>query len=233
MTRFPPAQDREVKPWPGSASLRPAARRGSLTPDLCIVAVVAGRIKPCRGGARRAGGGHPPRVPVRLEELLPGGPPLPLTNRLDPVLTENAADGGVGDLVPEVGEPVLDAVVAPGWILPGHAQDQLDDLRLYARTSDRAPALAVVPLLGHELPVPAEDGVGREGGTDLAEHLPSEHPAFDRQAPPLVAVELDPTLAVRLLQHLVLGAKILEVISCCCRLTRPARIVGGGARAGG
>jgi len=149
-------------------------------------------------------------VPVRLKELLPGGLPLSVACGLDPVLPQNAADGGVGDLVPEVGERALDAVVAPCPILPGHAQDQLDDLRRDAGTSNGAPSLAVVPLLGYELPVPAEDGVGREGGTDFAEHLSPEHPALDRQAPPLVIVEPDPPLAVRLLHYLVLGAEVLD-----------------------
>jgi hypothetical protein len=58
--------------------------------------------------------------------------------------------------------------------------------------------------------VPAEDGVRREAGTDLAEDLPTEDLAFDRQAPSLVVVEPDSPFAVGFLQHLVLGAKVLD-----------------------
>ena len=110
----------------------------------------------------------------------------------------------------EVGQGALDAVVAPGRILPGHAQDEFDDFRFDGRPPHGPSAVAEVPLLGHQLPVPAQDGVGGAGGADLAEDLPTEHIALDRQASPLVVVEPDPLLAVGFLQDLVLGAEILD-----------------------
>jgi hypothetical protein len=99
-------------------------------------------------------------VPVGLEEFLPGRLPLSLRHRLDAVFTENGADGGVRDLVPEVSQCALDAVVAPGRILPGHAQHEFDDLRSDPRAPDASATIAAVPLLGDELPVPTKDGIG-------------------------------------------------------------------------
>jgi hypothetical protein len=126
------------------------------------------------------------------------------------MLSEDVPDRGVGDLVPEVGESALDSVVSPGRILPGYAQDEFDDLRPDPRTPNDLAPITVVPLLRNQLPVPAADGVGREGGTDLAEDLPTEDLALDRQAATLVVDEPDPSLAVGLLQDLVLGAEVLD-----------------------
>jgi hypothetical protein len=123
---------------------------------------------------------------------------------------ESVADGRGRDLVPEVREGTLDADVAPGRIFSGHAQDQVDDLRSDWRPSHGLAAIAVVPFLGQQLPVPAQDGVGGEGGADLVEDLPAKDLAPDRQASPLVVVEPDPLLAVGLPQDLVLGAEIID-----------------------
>ena len=43
------------------------------------------------------------------------------------IVIEDAADG-VRDVVAQIGEGPLDAIVAPGQILAGHAEDELDDL---------------------------------------------------------------------------------------------------------
>ena len=136
--------------------------------------------------------------------------PLALRDWFDPMFPEDVADGGVGDLVPEVGQGALDADVAPGRILAGHAQDQLDNLRSDSWSPRGLAAIAEVPLLGHELPVPAQDGVGGEGGADFAENLSAEDLALDRQAPPLVVVEPDPLLAVGFFHDLVLGAEVVH-----------------------
>ena len=37
---------------------------------------------------------------------------------------EDVPDAAVGDLVAEVGQRALDPVVAPGRVLPGHAEDE-------------------------------------------------------------------------------------------------------------
>jgi hypothetical protein len=45
--------------------------------------------------------------------------------RIQPVATQHRADGGRRDLDAEALEFALDALVAPGWVLPGQTDDQL------------------------------------------------------------------------------------------------------------
>lgn len=58
--------------------------------------------------------------------------------------------------------------------------------------------------------MPAQNGVGREAGADLAEDLSAEDLAIDREVVPLVVVESDSSLATGFLQDVVLGAQILD-----------------------
>ena len=52
-------------------------------------------------------------IPMRFDERLPCGLPLPIWGGFDPVLLENVANGRVGYVVADVGEGTLDAVVTP------------------------------------------------------------------------------------------------------------------------
>ena len=117
---------------------------------------------------------------MRLEEFLPGRLPLSLRDWFDPMLSEDVADRRVRELVSEIRHGALDTVVAPGRILLGHTQDQVDDLGSDSWPPHGLSAVAEVPLLGHQVPVPAQDGVGGEGGADLAEDLPSKDLALGR-----------------------------------------------------
>ena len=95
--------------------------------------------------------------------------------------------------------------------IKGYARDKFDDLRPDPGTSNDFAPIAVVPLLRTRLPAPTEDDVGREGGTDLAEDLPTEDFALGRQAPPGV-VEPALSFAAGFPQDLVLGAEVLDVL---------------------
>ena len=69
-------------------------------------------------------------VPVRFEERGPGGLALSVRSWLDTVRFENIAHGRVADVVAEVGQPALDAVVTPTGILLSEPQDQVDQRRI-------------------------------------------------------------------------------------------------------
>ena len=71
------------------------------------------------------------------------------------------AHGLIGDLVAEVVQSRLDPIVTPGRILPGELQDQIHDHLGGPRSAHGFPLLAVIPLLGHEFAMPAEDRVRR------------------------------------------------------------------------
>src|ERR1035441_4102055 len=74
----------------------------------------------------------------------------------------------------------------------------------------RTTLVAMVPLLRHQLPMPAQNGVRREQRTDLVQELATQDLAFDGQAAPLIVVEQDPFLAHLLSEHLVFRAQILD-----------------------
>ena len=63
-------------------------------------------------------------VPMGLEKRLPGGLTLAIRGRLDAVLFQDVAHGGVRDRMPEVGQRALDAVITPGGIFAGQPHHQ-------------------------------------------------------------------------------------------------------------
>ena len=149
-------------------------------------------------------------VPMGLEEHFPSRLPPALRNRRDPMLSEDLADGSIGYLVSQVGQGTLDAIVIPRRAVPRHAKNQLNDGWGYRRPPDLLAAVAVVPLLRDEHPVPAHDGVRRDDRPNLSEYLSARDLAFDRQASPLVVIEPDPLPAMRFLQDLVLSAQVFD-----------------------
>ena len=73
--------------------------------------------------------------------------------------------------VAQVGQGPDDAVIAPGAILLGHADNQGLQLRVYLGTAWGLALLGAVKFLGHELAVPGENGVGLDDGGDFLEGL--------------------------------------------------------------
>ena len=59
-----------------------------------------------------------------FEERLPARRSISRRSRFDAICSEDVPDGSVGDLVAEVDQHSLDPIVAPGRVLPGHAQDK-------------------------------------------------------------------------------------------------------------
>ena len=58
-------------------------------------------------------------IPMSLEERLPGGLSPPLRRRLDAMLLQDVSHAGIGDLMTQVGQGALNAVITPGRIFPG------------------------------------------------------------------------------------------------------------------
>ncbi len=67
------------------------------------------------------------------------------------------------------------------------------------------PAVAVVPFVGDERPMPTQDCVGGEQRADLLKRFAAEDLALYRKSPTLVIVKQDAFLSELLLEHLVLG----------------------------
>ena len=112
---------------------------------------------------------------MRLEERLPGYRALSLRGRFDTVFLEDIPDGGVGDLMAEIGGCPLNAIIAPCWILSCHAQDEAGNIRGNRRSSrSHLSPVAVVPLFGNELSVPAQNRVGSDDRGELHQSSSAE-----------------------------------------------------------
>jgi hypothetical protein len=59
-----------------------------------------------------------------FEKGLPTGLPFSVRWRLDPMILQGIADRGGGDLVPQIRQCTMDAVIAPSWIFMSHPEDK-------------------------------------------------------------------------------------------------------------
>src|SRR5215467_7971203 len=108
---------------------------------------------------------------MRADELFPRGGGLPFWRGWDPMPLQNVAHRLGTDRQAQVGEGADDPVIAPGAILPGHADDQRLQLRVDPGATGSLALLGAVELLGHELPVPAENRVGLDNRRDFLQSL--------------------------------------------------------------
>ena len=120
------------------------------------------------------------------------------------------ADGGIADVVTDVGQGTLDAIVSPCWVFRCKPQDEIDDDLPNSRPADGLSFLAVIPLLGNKLSMPTQNGIGRKQRADLFEQLVSEDLGFDSESTPLVVVEQNPLLPELLLEDLILGPQVFD-----------------------
>lgn len=79
-------------------------------------------------------------IPVSFEKRAPGCLSFAVRCRFDTVLLENVAHSRVGDVVADVGQRTLNAIVAPGGILFGELHDQVDDCLPHSRSANRVTA---------------------------------------------------------------------------------------------
>ena len=107
-----------------------------------------------------------------LEKRLPSSLPPPFRGGLDAVSLEDVADRLIGDLVAEIGQGTLDAVVSPVRILLGHTKNKLFDFIRDSRSSWFLFApIGVVPFLRHQLTMPTENRVRSDNRGQLRQNL--------------------------------------------------------------
>ena len=122
-------------------------------------------------------------VPVNAEEVLPARASRTFWSWLDAVVLEDALHGVVANAVPEVEESALDAAVAPGESLDGHADDEVFDHLHRPRSS----ATRIVgPILCDQFSMPAHQGVGGYDGREFVEERSPEVLGLRSQPTPLV-----------------------------------------------
>ena len=107
---------------------------------------------------------------------------------------EDIAHRLVRHRVPEVRQRTLDPVVSPGGILTSKPQNKLDDLFLHTWPADRLAAFAVIPFLGHELSMPAQDRIGCDDGGQFHQGFSAQCLGFDGQESALIVGQQKPLL---------------------------------------
>jgi len=145
-------------------------------------------------------------APVALQERAPAR--RPIRRGLNAFSLEDAGDGGGADSVPEILELALDARVAPGRVLGGHAQDEALDREHHA--SATLHRLRIRPLRRDQPAVPAHDRVGRDDGGELPEKAPTEERPLCCESSPLVIGESQAIGTELLSQDAVLFAQVVD-----------------------
>src|SRR5262249_14621185 len=108
---------------------------------------------------------------MRADKFLPRGRCFPFWRGWDAVALENVAHRLGTDRQAQVGESADNPVVAPRAILPCHAHHQSFDLWVNHGPTGSLALWGAVKLLGHELPVPGQDGVRFDDLSDFLEGL--------------------------------------------------------------
>ena len=108
----------------------------------------------------------------------------------------------------DVPESTLDSCVAPRGILSGNPNGQLLD-NLHDPTSPWGAAL-MGPLLGNELPVSTEDGVGSDERGNLGEGASANGLTTHGKSASLIVCQAKSSAAELLLQNTILLAEILN-----------------------
>ncbi|WP_233104200.1 hypothetical protein [Haliangium ochraceum] len=122
---------------------------------------------------------------------------------------ENRGDGRAANVMAEVAERIADACVAPAGVFSGHAHNERLNLAGGLRAARRTLGAAVV-LLGDEVAIPAQDGVGRDDAGVFAQQLASEGFALDCKATALRIGEAKATIAELLAEGAILGLEIFD-----------------------
>ena len=145
-----------------------------------------------------------------VEESLPGRLTFSIRRRFDAVCFQDISDRPVGNAMSQICQGALDTVIAPGGILLRHSQHEFNDLACGRWASRGFPVLAVVPVSGDELAMPAEDGIRSDDGGKLVEQLAAEDLAFDGEPTALAIVEEYSFLSELLPEYVILSEEVLD-----------------------
>jgi hypothetical protein len=104
---------------------------------------------------------------------------------VQPMAAQRGADHRRREAHTQVEQLALDALRAPGRVLPGEADDQL--LQLLVQLRSPWSAVRVGPCAGHEPPVPAQERLGRD--EEARPTGPGEHPADHGEQGPVAGPE--------------------------------------------
>ena len=129
--------------------------------------------------------------------------------------------GRIANMLADIGQGALDAIVTPRRILPGEVQDEVDNHLTDPGSADRVAFVGVVPFPGDQFPMSAQNRVGGHDGSKFQECLPAQGLTFDRQKAPVFVREQDAFPAELLQQRLDLG--VLELDDLLLPLIDPAR----------
>ena len=115
-------------------------------------------------------------------------------DRGNAVRLQDAGDRRAADPMANVLQGAEDPRVAPGGILFRHPHNQPPHLREHARTT--AAPLRVRPLARDQLPMPAENRVGRDNGRDRTQTATAEPLSTRRQPTAFLIRQPDPAVHV-------------------------------------
>jgi hypothetical protein len=155
---------------------------------------------------------------VGLEKRFSGRAAFSFRRRFDAVLPENVADGRIAKSVAEIGYSALEPVVTSGRALFRQLEHERTNFIGDRRpTRLLSPAVAVVPFLNDQLPMPTQNRVGRDHRADLTEELAPQRFACDGQSTPLVVGKQQSLLGMQLPEDSVLGPEVFDELSLLFR----------------
>src|SRR5215813_1743236 len=132
---------------------------------------------------------------------------LALRSRRQSVAPQDIANRLIANHMPEIGQSTHNPVIAPGPVLPGHAYNQLLDLKLDPRSSWTATGFRAVELAGDKLAVPSQDGVWPRYSCDLGEGVTAQAMSDLTERGSLGVREFEPSFQL-VLQDAVFGGQI-------------------------
>jgi hypothetical protein len=124
----------------------------------------------------------PGGLPAQERPPAGGRPPW---RGVQPMAAQRGADHRRRDAHAKAEQLALDALVAPAWVLPGEADDQLLDVLVQRRPAGLV--MRVGPRPGHAPPVPAPQRLGRDEEARPAG--PGQHPADRGEQRPVAGPE--------------------------------------------
>jgi len=150
-------------------------------------------------------------LPVQLQELGPTHPRFPtLRGGFQVVATQDIAYGQLVDGMPQIRESTLDPSIAPGRIFFGHLDHELLDLLSDTRSATRSSLRIPIKLVGDQLLVPPQEGVGSDKGRHVLQALAAEWVGQRREAAPFGIREAKATTAELGFEHAVFRQKIRD-----------------------
>ena len=108
------------------------------------------------------------------DKILPRSCLASLGSRRNAVAAQNVSHRLIGQAVTQIGQSSDDAVISPAGVLSRHSHYQGFHFRWNRRAAWILPVFGAVELIGDELPIPSEDGIGLGDTGDLLKSRSAE-----------------------------------------------------------